>query len=380
MKDQIKNVYVGCGPEVREGFFHIDVRQFDHVDYICKAWEISFNMMEVDHIYSKNLLEYLTNYEADRALRDWFKALKTKGTVKIIVPNMDFYAKQWLDAEWNEETLKDKTSNAQSSFRSFWGTQKECDPWSNDYNNTYASVCKSGYNEKRIRLLLERIGFENIKIEVENNISLKVTANKPKYSGERQVGEILDNIRLDHKNRYIFASEFINKKNSKVVDAACGVGYGSYILSLNENINSITSVDISQDALSHAKKYYYNEKIKYQLQDLQEGNFIVDIPDYFISFETIEHLPNPEKFIEKISKYLKKGSVFIGSTPNEEIMPFIQQNFLFHTRHFTLDEIDTMLRKYGFEDIEYFQQNNDEKSLIEKKTDGQFIIFVAKKN
>lgn len=373
------NVYIGCGSDIREGFIHIDVRKFEHVDYVCKAWEVSCHMMEINHIYSRHMLEHLTNYEADRALRDWFKALKIDGTIRVIVPNMDFHAKQWLEAQWTEETLKDKTSDAQHSFAGFWGWQEECDPWSKDYNDTHWSVHKSGYNKKRIELLLKRIGFTEIKTEIKNDVHLVATAKKPKYSGERQVGENLDTIRLDHKNRYIFASEYIKKQNVKVTDAACGVGYGSFILSKNQNINSINSLDISQDALNHAKKYYRNEKIDYYLQNLEEDEFITDSPDYFISFETIEHLPHPERFIEKLSKYLKKGSIFIGSTPNETVMPFIQQNFLFHTRHFTLKEIDTLLKRYGFSDIEYFQQNNDDKALIEKKDNGQFIIFIAKK-
>ncbi|RXK13605.1 methyltransferase type 11 [Halarcobacter mediterraneus] len=378
MKKEL-NVYVGCGEDIREGFIHIDIKNFDHIDYVCKAWEVSSKMMEINHIYSEHMLEFLTNYESDRALRDWFKALKTDGTIKVLVPNMDFYAKQWLEAEWNEDTLKNKTSHAQNSFRGFWGIQQECDPWSENYNDSYLSVQKSGYNKKRIRLLLERIGFVDVETEIKDDIHLIAKARKPKYSGERQVGEDLDNIRLDHKNRYIFASQVINKKYSKVIDAACGVGYGSFILSQNENVNSIISLDISQDALSHAKKYYNNEKITYHLQNLEKDEFTTDSPDYFISFETIEHLPNPEKFIQKVSNQLKKGSVFIGSTPNEDIMPFIQQNFLFHTRHFTMEQLDSMLKKYDFTDIEYFQQDNDAKSLIEKKDDGQFIIFVAKK-
>ncbi|MGM0642057.1 MAG: hypothetical protein ACQESN_11620, partial [Thermotogota bacterium] len=84
-----KNIYIGCGPDIREGFLHADVRKFEHVDIVCKAWKLSKHMIEVNHVYSRYLLQYLTNFEADRALRDWFKALKTDGTVRIIVPNMD---------------------------------------------------------------------------------------------------------------------------------------------------------------------------------------------------------------------------------------------------------------------------------------------------
>jgi predicted SAM-dependent methyltransferase/2-polyprenyl-3-methyl-5-hydroxy-6-metoxy-1,4-benzoquinol methylase len=378
MKD--KKIYVGCGEDIREGFYHCDIREFNHVDIVCKAWELSSFMMEVEHIYSRHMLEYLTNYEADRTLRDWFKALKTNGTIRIVVPDMDFHCRQWLEAEWTEESLKEPMSDAKHSFAGLWGWQAQCDPWAKDYNTTYWDVHKSGYNEKRIRLLLERIGFVDVKTEIKNKWHLVATANKPKYSGERQVGTTLDDIRKDHLNRYIFASKYITKLNAIVTDAACGVGYGSYVLSKNPNTHLVQSLDISSDALTHAQQYFNNEKIEFKIKNLEDESLDdLQKADYFISFETIEHLPTPEKYIAKIARNLKDDGVFIGSTPNETIMPFIQQNFLFHTRHFTVEQLDEILKKNGFNAIEYFQQKREEPSEIESIENGHYIIFVARK-
>ncbi|RIZ72125.1 MAG: class I SAM-dependent methyltransferase, partial [Methylococcales bacterium] len=37
--------------------------------------------------------------------------------------------------------------------------------------------------------------------------------------------------------------------------------------------------------------------------------------DVIVSFETIEHLPNPEKYLSAVSKMLKADGAFIVSTP-----------------------------------------------------------------
>lgn len=376
-----KNIYMGCGLDIREGFIHCDIRKFDHVDIVCKAWELSNYMMEVDHIYSRHMLEHLTNYEADRALRDWFKALKTDGSIELIVPNMDYYCYLWLNAKWDENNLKNNSSDAKSSFSGIWGTQIQCDPWQKDYDTSYKNVQKSGYNKGRLELLLERVGFVNVVVTIQNEKELYAKAIKPKYSGERQVGTTLDEIRKDHLNRYIFASKYITKPNVVIIDGACGVGYGSYVLAQNPNTRLIQSLDISTDALTHAKQYFNNEKIEFRIKNLEDETLDdLQKADYFISFETIEHLQTPEKYIEKISKAIKDDGLFIGSTPNETIMPFIQQNFLFHTRHFTVEQIDEILKKYGFKNVQYFQQKREEPSEIEEINDGHYIIFVASKN
>ena len=379
MQMKEKKIYMGCGNDFKEDFLHADIRNLPNVDIVCKAWELSQHEIEVDYIYSRHMLEHLTNYEADRTLRDWYKSLKYNGEIEVIVPDMDFHAKQWLDAEWNDEVVKDKWSDAKHSFAGFWGWQEECDPWTQSYNDSYWSVHKSGYNKKRMLWLLERIGYEVINVQVIDKWHLVAKARKPKDLAERQTGESLESIRKDHVQRYEFASTLINKENAIVTDAACGVGYGSFILSQNNNVKAINSMDISTDALSHAKEHFDNSKISFMQKNLEKEAFNIESSDYFISFETIEHLNGYEKFIKKIYDNLKEGGVFVGSTPNEKILPFNQQYFLYHVRHFEEQDIEEILLRCGFKNIEFYQQRREEPSLVEKIDNGHYIVFTCEK-
>ncbi len=173
-----KNLYVGCGEDVRGGYMHCDIRSFPHVDFVCKAWEVSKHIKGLNNIYSRHMLEHLTSAEAVLALKDWFKALKIGGSVYIVVPNLDFHCEQWLRAKWNDEELENWQSDASWGLGGLYGWQRECDPEKEEYNTSYWDVHKTGFNEKRMIYLLEKIGFTNIKITIKNDVHLVAEATK----------------------------------------------------------------------------------------------------------------------------------------------------------------------------------------------------------
>lgn len=175
----MNRIYIGCGNDRKEGYLHADVRPLDGIDYVCKAWEISQYISDADEIYSRHMFEHLTAMEGDKALRDWMVALKPGGLLHIIVPDMDFHCRQWLEAEWNETTIKEKWSDARHSFASIFGWQRECNPDLDDYNESYWDVHKSGYNARRMAYVLQRNGFENLDIQTVDQFHLVAKAIKP---------------------------------------------------------------------------------------------------------------------------------------------------------------------------------------------------------
>ncbi|MCE1185308.1 MAG: class I SAM-dependent methyltransferase, partial [Rhodocyclales bacterium] len=76
--------------------------------------------------------------------------------------------------------------------------------------------------------------------------------NALSWSGERFVPELHGEIRYEHLHRYVLAAGAV--KGLRVLDVACGEGYGSAILA--SAARSVTGVDISADAVFHATERY----------------------------------------------------------------------------------------------------------------------------
>lgn len=163
----------------------------------------------------------------------------------------------------------------------------------------------------------------------------------------------------NHICRYEFAKEEIIKNGAiNILDAACGVGYGSFFLGSNNQLK-ITAIDRSKEALDIAKKDFNRNNIAYINDDCQvlldassNGLF-----DSIVSFETLEHLPKPELFISRCFELLKVGGKLIISTPNQFVSsPNGEKNWEFHEKEYTPVELNNLLSAEGFSSIQIFGQ------------------------
>lgn len=123
--------------------------------------------------------------------------------------------------------------------------------------------------------------------------------NKPEHHIERIVldKETVDQLEEDmlirrHIERYAYIRQFAY---GKVLDAACGVGYGTYLVAKNPDVEQILGVDCDSKTIAFANDNYENEKISFQCSYFEEvkGNY-----DVLLSLETIEHLDDPMQLAE----------------------------------------------------------------------------------
>ena len=89
-----------------------------------------------------------------------------------------------------------------------------------------------------------------------------------------------------HVERYALLRQFAW---GTVCDAACGCGYGSYLLAGNPDVKRVLGLDMHAEAIEFAKKEYATEKTSFYHGDINTWKAPEKI-DLLLSVETIEHL------------------------------------------------------------------------------------------
>lgn len=179
-----------------------------------------------------------------------------------------------------------------------------------------------------------------------------------------------DEIYYEHMQRYVFAQRFA--KDRKILDVACGSGYGSYFLAAN-GAQHVDGVDISKKAISHCHLHYHKDNLTFNVMDGVSLKLTDNSFDMVVSFETIEHIRQPDLFLSELKRVLKPDGILIISTPNKAIYGLLGGDAHdFHVKEFLLDEFKELLNKffdvrnlYGQKRSEYYDKKIIE---YEKKT------------
>jgi 2-polyprenyl-3-methyl-5-hydroxy-6-metoxy-1,4-benzoquinol methylase len=153
-----------------------------------------------------------------------------------------------------------------------------------------------------------------------------------------------------HVYRYLLALDWI-ERDQKVIDVACGVGYGAKIL-------------------AEKKVHYFGvDKIEADDQYIRYGNWLFGVDlnthrlnwqgDVAICFETLEHLENPQHLADEL---MAAAPVIVVSVPTR---PTKHMNE-YHLHDFTVDDILAMF-------------NNVELVHLEDQPEELSHIFVFRK-
>ncbi|MHB1799990.1 MAG: methyltransferase domain-containing protein, partial [Vulcanimicrobiaceae bacterium] len=124
----------------------------------------------------------------------------------------------------------------------------------------------------------------------------------------------------------------------RVLDVACGVGYGSYLLA-SWGAREVVGVDLSAEAITEARRLFGHDRITFVQGNVEElGRLVHGKFDLIVSFETIEHLKLPRLFLEHVSRLRTDAAVVAISAPNDAGVLRAEEPNRFHLHRFSFDE------------------------------------------
>lgn len=166
------------------------------------------------------------------------------------------------------------------------------------------------------------------------------------FTGERFLPDLIEkSIVAEHFQRYNAVLDIV--KGKKVLDAACGSGYGTALMA--STAENVTGIDISAEAIGYAKSRYAElGNVQYIEASIAELPFDAHSFDVIVSFETIEHV-NEElqnSFLREIRRCLKEDGILIMSSPDKRTYSDLPGfNNEFHVKEFYFEEFEAFLKK-----------------------------------
>jgi SAM-dependent methyltransferase len=174
------------------------------------------------------------------------------------------------------------------------------------------------------------------------------------FTGERFIpGEGGARIAYEHYHRYFLAKRVASGKS--VLDIGCGEGYGSNLLA--EVASRVVGIDLSPQAIEHARTRYQQPNLNFEVADCRKTGFPDAGFDLIVCFEMIEHIEEHHQLLSEVKRLLRPGGCFVVSSPDKAVYSEAQgyQN-PFHVKELYGGEFKSLLEK-NFARVKIFSQN-----------------------
>jgi ubiquinone/menaquinone biosynthesis C-methylase UbiE/archaellum component FlaC len=141
-----------------------------------------------------------------------------------------------------------------------------------------------------------------------------------------------------------YALAFGLAKRKRVLDIACGEGYGANLLALAAS--KVTGVDRDGSTIAHAKAKYRRRNLHFVRGTCSKIPCRDHSMDLVASFETIEHISEHEQFLSEIKRVLAPGGILIISSPHKaEYREVSEAANPFHETELDHDEFVQLITK-----------------------------------
>ena len=123
-------------------------KKFKNVQYGDARKKLKFESNSIDYIYSSNMLEHLFHKDAENFLIECKRILKKNGALRIVVPDLEFYVKEYL-LDLNNMEKKNNFISIMYAYGEYRGI-KNGHKWM--------------YDKYNLSNILEEIGFSKVVI------------------------------------------------------------------------------------------------------------------------------------------------------------------------------------------------------------------------
>jgi len=115
--------------------------------------------------------------------------------------------------------------------------------------------------------------------------------------------------------RHLVVYEWIARRVAglRVVDLACGEGYGSDLLAGAGGAASVVGVDANPEAHEHARLRYARADLRFERDMIETFD---ERCDALVLLQTIEHVRDPHLVLERCNALVGRGGTAYVSTPN----------------------------------------------------------------
>jgi 2-polyprenyl-3-methyl-5-hydroxy-6-metoxy-1,4-benzoquinol methylase len=203
-------------------------------------------------------------------------------------------------------------------------------------------------------------------------MSERLEATGERLMPEQQHGEL---VHAEHLARYRLAAQLAPGR--RVLDVACGEGYGAALLAA-AGASSVVGVDLDEATVEHARARH---GIEARVGDVRSLPFEDGAFDLVVSFETIEHVEEPERALDELARVVAADGLVVVSTPNAS--QYLVENE-FHVREFGHAEFVALLEG-RFPAVRLLFQHNwltsavvDEAALRERSGEGPVALELTK--
>lgn len=136
------------------------------------------------------------------------------------------------------------------------------------------------------------------------------------FTGERFTPECVREMWYEHWHRYALAAQAAGGR--RVLDAACGEGYGSALLA--QRASEVVGIDLSAEAVAHARgRYGHLANLRFEVGDVTALPARLGRFGLISSFETLEHVDAAaqQQMLAGFATLLADDGVLLLSSPDK---------------------------------------------------------------